>query len=266
MRLAGMPLELACYRGETRTNRQFKDLDLSSMDYFYLPPTLAPLMDVPPLEIRQFIEDDNRGAIWPEPIATLDGQEFYLSVKGVGSTLDPYSWRPLDRGYARDLVEDPSLRARFQGLSVDGSDRLITGELWLRGSPYGGQGLEHATTALKVSEMAELTTIGGFLIAPVVKICFLPSTLEERLRQVYWYRRYPGRMVQELRLVPSNIRVYFHSKNTVGNNIRHLFDVFSISSNAHALRFETNFVRSTIAMLTLFARTLSFDASRGKYR
>ena len=140
----------------------------------------------------------------------------------------------------------------------DGADRLITGELWLRGSPYGGQGLEHASTALRVSEMADLTSIGGFLIAPVVKVCFLPQSLEDRLRQVYWYRRYPGRMVQEVRLVPSNVRVYFHSKNTVGNNIRYLFDLFSVSSSAQAVQFETNFVRSTVAMLTLFARTLTY--------
>ncbi|MGA7922407.1 MAG: hypothetical protein WCA77_00300 [Thermoplasmata archaeon] len=135
MRLAGMPLELASYRAETLTNQQFRGFDLAGMDFFYLPTALAPLMDAPPVELKQFIEDDNRGAIWPEPVATLDGQPFYLSVKGVGSTLDPYSWRPLDRGYARELVTDPSLRARFGGPPSDGADRLITGELWLRGRP-----------------------------------------------------------------------------------------------------------------------------------
>ncbi|MGA7922406.1 MAG: hypothetical protein WCA77_00295 [Thermoplasmata archaeon] len=114
--------------------------------------------------------------------------------------------------------------------------------------------------------MADLTSIGGFLIAPVVKVCFLPQSLEDRLRQVYWYRQYPGRMVQEVRLVPSNVRVYFHSKNTVGNNIRYLFDLFSVSSSAQAVQFETNFVRSTVAMLTLFARTLTYDPVRGKYK
>jgi hypothetical protein len=51
----------------------------------------------------------------------------------------------------------------------------------------------------------------------------------------------------------------------VGQNVRHIFDLFSIESNAQALRFETNFVRTTVAMLTLFARTLTFDTVRGKY-
>jgi hypothetical protein len=266
MRLTGLPLELAGYAGESITNRQFREFDLREMDRYYLPRALTPLVDEPPRETREFIEDDNRGAVFPESIATLDGQEFYLSVKGVGSNVDPYSWKPLDRAYAAELTGDSTLRGKLQRAPADRSDRIITGELWLRGSPYGGQGLEHATTALRISEMADLTTIGGFLIAPVVKICLLPVGLQEQLRQIHWYRRYRGRMVQELRLVPSNVRIYFHAKNTVGNNVRHVFDLFSIDTNDRALRFETNFVRSAVAMLTLFARTMTLDDKRGTYR
>jgi hypothetical protein len=265
MKLAGAPLELSGYRCETLTNHQFRGLDLARLELLYLPPPLTALMEEPPIETREFIEDDNRGAILPDPIATLDGQEFYLSVKGVGSTVDPYSWRPLDRSHAAQLSDDPDVRERLQPGAETASDRIITGELWLRGSPYGGQGWEHATAAMKVSEMADLTSIGGFLIAPVFKICLFPSRLEEQLRHIHWYRKYHGRMVQELRLVPSNVRVYFHAKSTVGNDIRQVFEQFSVNSNGRALEFETNFVRSTIAMLTLFARTLTFDASRGKY-
>ncbi len=266
MKLAGLPLELAGYPAESITNRQFRTLASSPLDLFYLPRALVPLVDEPPWETRQFVEDDNRGAVLPESVATLDGQEFYLSVKGVGSTVDPYSWRPLDRAYAAELTGDPRVRQKFQRAPPEGSDRIITGELWLRGSPYGGQGLEHASTALRISEMADLTSLHGFLIAPVVKICLLPKELEDQLRQIFWYRQYRGRMVQELRLVPSNVRVYFHSRNTVGNNIRHVFDLFGVDSDERALRFETNFVRSTVAMLTLFARTLTRAELPGAYR
>jgi hypothetical protein len=266
MRLSGLPLELAGYPGESITNRHFVDLNLARMDRYYLPRALTALVEQPPAEWWEFVEDDNRGAVFPQSIATLDGQEFFLSVKGVGSTIDPYSWRPLDRAYAAELTRDPGVRERLQREPVEGSDRIITGELWLRGSPYGGQGLEHARTALRVSEIADLTSIGGFLIAPVVKISLLPLELEERLRTIHWYRHYRGRMVQELRLVPSNVRIYFHAKNTVGNNVGHVFDLFSIDSNERALRFETNFLRSGVAMLTLFARTLTRDDASGKYR
>jgi hypothetical protein len=266
MRLAGMPLELAGFPADSILNPQFTGAPSGPPDRIYLPRALVPLAEESPVETRTFIEDDNRGAILPESIATLDGQEFYLSVKGVGSSVDPYSWRPLDRGYAAELCRDPDVRRRLQQQPADRADRIITGELWLRGSPYGGQGLEHATTALRISEMADLTSIGGFLIAPVVKVCLLPKALEARLRQIYWYRQYRGRMVQELRLVPSNIRIYFHSRNTVGNNVRHVFDLLGVNSDERALLFETNFVRSTVAMLTLFARTMTRDAEHGKYR
>jgi hypothetical protein len=266
MRLTGPPLELAAYWGDTITNPQFLGSDLARLDRFYLPAALTSLMDEPVLETREFIEDDNRGAILPESIATLDGQEFYLSVKGIGSTIDPYSWKPLDRTYAAGLTEDLAVRQRLGRAPATGSDRIITGELWLRGSPYGGQGLEHATTALRVSEMAEVTSINGFLIAPVVKVCLFPPKLAEQLRGIHWYRMYRGRMVQEIRLVPSNVRIYFHAKHTVGNNVAHVFDLLGVDSNARALGFEVNFVRTTVAMLTLFARTLTLDSARGTYR
>jgi hypothetical protein len=260
-----MPLELAAYIGKCITNRQFQAFDLRSMESFYLPRALTDLLDESPTETRAFIEDDNRGAILPDSVATLDGIEFYLSVKGVGSVIDPYSWRALDRSYAAELSDDPLVRERLRRHPPEPSDRIITGEVWLRGSPYGGQGLDHAATALKVSERARLTSVGGFLIAPVVKICLLPEELETRLRSIHWYRKFRGRMVQELRLVPSNVRIYFHGRSTVGQNVRHIFDLFSIESNAQAMRFETNFVRSTVAMLTLFARTMTLDTTRGKY-
>jgi len=265
MKLRGMALELAAYPGECITNRRFQGFDLARMECFYLPRALTSLVETAPVETKEFIEDDNRGAILPESVATFDGTEFFLSVKGVGSTIDPYSWRTLDRTYAADLSDDPGVQERLRRQPAEASDRIITGEVWLRGSPYGGQGLDHATTALKVSERANLTSVAGFLIAPVVKVCLLPETLETQLRSIHWYRKYRGRMVQELRLVPSNVRIYFHGKSTVGHDIRHIFDLFSIDSNARALRFETNFVRSTVAMLTLFARTMAFDGSRGKY-
>ncbi len=197
-RLTGLPLRLMEYPAETVTNRRFAGTEISRLDRFYLPPALTTLYDPDPLATSEFIEDDNRAAILPDPIATLDGREFFLSVKGVGSTIDPYSWKPLDRSYASELVSDPDVGARLQRAPTDSPDRIITGELWLRGSPYGGQGWEHASAALAVSERANLTDLAGFRIAPVVKVAYLPAELEERLRKIYWYRRYPGRMVQEL--------------------------------------------------------------------
>jgi hypothetical protein len=264
-----MPLTLLSYPARTLTNAQFQGMDLATLDRVFLPPALASLLDETPLKTEEFIEDDNRGAVSPEPVATLDGTSFHLSIKGVGSTIDPFSSRPLDRKYASELTQDTDVRRRF-GLpdtsSPDGEvDRIITGELWLRGSPYGGQGLEHAQIALNVSERASLTSISGFLIAPVVKVAFLPPQLEKRLRTLHWYRRFRGPIVQELRFVPSNMRIYFHAKNTIGSNVGAVFDQFGLSSEEMVLQFEVRFIRSTLAMLTLFARTLRFDDKSKRY-
>jgi hypothetical protein len=266
MILAGLPIDLAEYPAEVVTNPQFAATVPAALDACYLPLAVQPLLPEAPRAIRRFIEDDNRGAILPAAVATLDGQPFYLSIKGVGAAVAPYSWRALDRGYAAELAHDPLVRARLGSSPPEGTDRTITGELWLRGSPYGGQGWEHAATALGISERADLTSIRGFLIAPVVQIARLPPALEEQLRSIYWYRQYRGRFVQEIRLVPSNVRIYFHARNTVGNNVRHVFDLFRVDSNERALVFETNFLRTTVAMLTLFARTMERASGPDEFR
>ena len=269
MKLEGLPLTLATFAASTRTNSQFRKFDHAVLDRIHLPPGLTGLLDEPPLSRVTFVEDDNRGAVSPEPIATLDGLGFHVSIKGVGSTTDPYSSRPLNVPTASLLTDDPGVRERLahpaMARPAGEPDRVITGERWLRGSPYGGQGLEHAEIALRVSERADLTSLRGFLIAPVVKIALFPPQLEERLRTLHWYRRFEGPIVQEIRLVPSNVRIYFHAKNTIGSDPRHVFELFGIRSSAEALQFETQFVRSAIALLTLYARTLQYDPVRQRY-
>ena len=265
LRLAGTPVPLSTFPAETITNRNFRNHDLALWDRYFLPPMLLPLTDQPVAEVVDAVEDDNRSAILPEPVATLDGLPFYLSVKGVGSSVDPFSNRRLDAELAAELSDLPETQERLRRGGGDRLGGMITGELWLRGSPYGGQGLPHALTALRVSERADLTSIEGFRIAPVVKVAYLPADLERRLRSIHWYRKYGDRMVQELRLVPSNVRIYFHARSTVGQNPSTVFDLFGLDSAAKAYRFELRFVRTAIALLTLFARTLTFDPHRLRY-
>jgi hypothetical protein len=269
VRLAGMPLRLAEYPTTTITNPRFQSFDLSPLDRFFLPPALTGFLDEEPLDLRGFLEDDNRGAVSPEPIASFDGTPFHLSIKGVGSAVDPFASRPLDRASVERLTDDPELRLRLGRPRVpqppEDAERFITGEAWLRGSPYGGQGLEHARIALAVSQRAALTSIEGFRIAPVVKIAQLPRALEERLRALHWFRRFRGPIVQEIRLVPSNVRIYFHARSTIGTGARDVFDRFGLDTDGKAVAFEVAFLRSAVPLLTLFARTLRFDPARGRY-
>ena len=69
-------------------------------------------------------------------------------------------------------------------------------------------------------------------------------------------------MVQETRLVPSNVRIYFHSGSTIGGNIGSIFELFGIDGNDKALAFLTNFVKSGIAYLTLFTRSIESNEDR----
>jgi hypothetical protein len=109
---------------------------------------------------------------------------------------------------------------------------------------------------MRVSEMADLTSIHGFRVAPLVKIVLLPEDLDNEIKKIHWYRRFAGRIVQETRLVPSNVRIYFHSQSTVGGSISSIFDLFGIDENDKALQFLKNFVKSGIAFLTLFTRSI----------
>ncbi len=221
----------------------------------YLPESMRPFTNLISIGTKAFIADDNRGAVSPLPCVELDGTDFCLSVKGIGSTINPFSQQLLGKAEICSLLKDEKLKDRIVN-SDEKAPRYITGELWLRGSPYGGQGLEHATTSMRVSEMADLTSIHGFRIAPVVKIVFLPEEVESKIKEIYWYRKFPGRIVQETRLVPSNVRVYFHSGSTIGGNITSIYGLFEIDDDEKAIEFLKNFVKSGIAYLTLFIRSM----------
>ena len=228
---------------------------MPEFERIYLPESMRPFTDLSPLRTKEFLIDDNRGAVSTLPSLKMDGTDFYLSVKGIGSTTNPFSHQLLGKAEICNLLKDSRLKDRIVN-SEGTAPRYLTGELWLRGSPYGGQGLQHATTSMRVSEMANLTSIHGFRVAPLVKIVFLPENLENEIKKIYWYRRFGGRMVQETRLVPSNVRIYFHSGSTVGGNVSSIFDLFGIDENDKALDFLKNFVKSGIAFLTLFTRSI----------
>ncbi len=256
MKLKGSPLNLNAYEtSEILTNKHFQNFKMLEFERIYLPESMRPFIDMNPLGTKEFICDDNRGAVSPLPSLKMNGTDFYLSVKGIGSTTNPFSHQLLGKSEICNLLKDSRIKDRV--VNLEGiAPRYLTGELWLRGSPYGGQGLEHATTSMRVSEMADLTSIHGFRVAPLVKIVFLPENLENEIKKMYWYRRFRGRMVQETRLVPSNVRIYFHSGSTIGGNIKSIFNLFGIDKNDKALEFLKNFVKSGIAFLTLFTRSL----------
>ena len=257
-----MPIELNVYEGAgTTTNKYFRSFKMPEFEKVYLPESVRPFTEADPIGVRELLIDDNRSAVSREPYLTIDGTDFYFSVKGIGSTTSPFS-RQLFRKeeicslLGRDSgVKDRIMNQREKEMKFP---RYLTGELWSRGCPYGSQGLEFASIAMKAAEMsdASTTSIHGFRIAPLVKIVRLPKALQEEATKVYWYRRFKQEMVQEARLIPSNVRIYFHSDWTIGDDTGELFEFFRIDSNERAMDFLRNFVRSGIAILTLFVRSM----------
>ena len=241
---------------------------MPEFEKIYLPDSVKPFTDTDPVGTKELLIDDNRSAVSKEPHMTIDGVDFYFSVKGIGSTTSPFSRQLFNKGEICSLLKSSALRDRIMNATEKEMKfpRYLTGELWSRGCPYGSQGLEFASIAMKATEMSDdsTTSIHGFRIAPLVKIVKLPKTLQNHVTQVCWYRRFRQQMVQETRLIPSNIRIYFHSDWTIGDDTGELFDLFKIDDNDKAMDFLKNFVKSGIAILTLFVRSMS-DNGNGTY-
>jgi hypothetical protein len=258
-----MPMKLNMYEGAgTITNKYFQGFKMPDFEKLYLPDSVKPFTEADPIGTKELLIDDNRSAVSREPYLTIDGTDFYFSVKGIGSTTSPFSRQLFKKEEICSLLKKSNgVKDRIMNVKEKETKfpRYLTGELWSRGCPYGSQGLEFASIAMKAAEMsdASTTSIHGFRIAPLVKIVKLPEGLQKEVTQVYWYRRFKQEMVQEARLVPSNVRIYFHSDWTIGDDTGELFDFFNVDSNDKAMGFLRNFVRSGIAILTLFVRSMT---------
>jgi hypothetical protein len=261
IQLRGMPVSLDVYDGAGAiTNKYFVSFQMPEFEKIYLPDSVRPFANMDSHGTKELLIDDNRSAVSREPYMTIDRTDFYFSVKGIGSTTSPFSRQLFNKEEICSLLKNNSVKEKI--LSAKEKERFpryLTGELWSRGCPYGSQGLEFASIAMKATEMsdASATSIHGFRVSPLVKIVKLPKALQEEVTQVYWYRRFKQEMVQETRLIPSNIRIYFHSDWTIGDDTGELFDFFHIDNNDKAMNFLRNFVKSGIAILTLFVRSMS---------
>jgi len=262
--MKGLPLTLNIYESaKVETNKHFQDVLLPEFEKIYLPDSMKPFITSAPLGQKEFIQDDNRSVVDSKPSIILDGTEFYQNVKGIGSTTSPFSRKPLQRMEICTFLESVATKNKIMDARENMRPRYITGELWSRGSPYGGQGLDYASIAMRAAEMAETpTSIHGFRIAPIVKIIHFPEDFQNEAKRIYWYRRFKLPIVQEGRLVPSNIRIYFHSDHTLGDDTSWVYDLFGIESNDMAIEFEKNFLKSGMAVLTLFARSMKNNNNR----
>ncbi len=210
------------------------------------------------------VRDDNRSALVPARRWTIGSREFLTAIKGCGAAVDAYENAPLTAGRIRGICHDPALVSRLAG--EDGADQgFITGERWFGNTPYGGQAPDNAAIGLLASLRAVDAQIAGFAICPIVAMVRLPDEIARVASRFFWYRRYEGDFWQEVRLMPSNVRLYFHSPITFGVDTSRALSLFGIASFEDAEAFLENLARSSLAALTLYARTLRHDPVHGAY-
>jgi len=230
----------------------------------YVPELLWKLAGRPAGAAVSGVRDDNRSALLTDRRWVVGDREFLAAVKGCGAAVDAYENAPLSAGRIRGICHDPRLAAALA--SEDGAAQgFITGERWFGNTPYGGQAPDNAAIGFLTSLRAVGAQIAGFPICPIVAMVRLPDELAAIASRFFWYRRYDGEIWQEVRLMPSNVRVYFHSPITFGVDTSRALTLFRIASLEDAERFLANLARSSLAALTLYARSLRHDDVRGAY-
>jgi hypothetical protein len=127
LKMKGLPLSLNMYDApEILTNKHFQKFNMPEFERIYLPESMGPFTSLNPLGAKEFLVDDNRGAVSPSPFLTLDGTKFYLSVKGIGSTANPFSHQLFAKAEICHMLKDSKLTDRIVN-SEGKAPRYITG-------------------------------------------------------------------------------------------------------------------------------------------
>ncbi|MFX0023326.1 MAG: hypothetical protein ACFE9S_13450 [Candidatus Hermodarchaeota archaeon] len=207
------------------------------------------------------VRDENRNAIIPESFIELEGKTFYLSVKGCGAYEDMFFGGKLTPNKIMNTCRDSKYLEKIKTLST--GEGFIMGESWMGESPYGAQGHINGLDELKFSKIAKLDIINGAHICPVVAVIKLPKDIENVAKSFFWFRSYKDYFYQVLRLLPSNVRLYFESSNVISNPDS-IFQLFEINTLEKAEKFELNFIRSGIALLSLYSRSALIEGKKVK--
>ena len=186
------------------------------------------------------IPDGNRGAVLPDLQVELWGRRFMVGVKGVGARVGLYEEGPL----------------AFTGMGAL-KGRAFTSESWFGENPWGALSERACAEDAAVTEMCGPDGIEGFHVCPVVRASPLPGWVMRGARERYWYRRLDGGgpFYQQLRLMPSNVRLYYESESTLGRSTAAMLEAFGVRDEGALDEFIERYLRSGMATLTLAART-----------
>ncbi len=197
----------------------------------------------------------------PENFIEIGGKIVYLSVKGCGAYEDMFFGGKLNPSKIKNACRDIKHLSKIETLSTGLG--FIMGESWMGESPYGAQGFINGFDELKFSRIAKLDSINGAYICPSVAVIKLPKEIEEVAKKFFWFRTYKDHFYQVLRLLPSNVRLYFESSHVIANPSS-VFQLFEIDNIERAENFELNFIKSGIALLTLYTRSAIIEGNEIK--
>lgn len=188
-------------------------------------------------EARQSVRyEGNRSVVVPAIGADVGGRRSFLSVKGCGAAAPMYGTAPFRTG------------AR--------GSRAITRERWMGEAPFGGQGEEGALAALAFSRQAPRGVLEGFHFAPTIEALVVP---EARVEEALAFASHRGPVVQEHRLVPSDVRLTSPTGRSLFDTPDAALDALGVRSVDDLEAFLERFVGTALAALTLFARTMRRD-------
>lgn len=183
------------------------------------------------------VPDGNRSAIGAIDVSAW-GRVYRLGFKGVGAGAPLFGDGPLE-----GPLDD-----------VDGSLvlRPIVRESWMGESPFGAQGEANARAAIARTDEAERGLLFGMPICPVLSAVEIPEALVER---EHHYRRWDGAVVQEHRLVPSDVRLFHGSGPGLGQAPARFVHELDLEG-ATLAGFVERLLGSGLAALTVHARSL----------
>jgi hypothetical protein len=186
------------------------------------------------------VPDGNRAATLMGTDVAAWGRRWAMSVKGVGAGGPLYGDDPLD------------------GLDHRPSIRPIVRESWMGESPYGAQGQDNALAAVARTDESVNGVLFGMPICPTVRIVAIPEAIVE---PGHHYRAHRGAIVQEHRLVPSNLRLFHGTGRGLGQAAGHFVDVLGLDGPAAVHAFVETLLATGLGALTLFAASLREGAS-----
>ena len=188
----------------------------------------------------EVIPDGNRGAFVPDLKVEWDGRTWVVGLKGIGARHPMFG------------------EGHLGTADRTGGGREFSSEAWFGENPWGAMSEQGCHEDAQITDLAgEAGSIKGFCVCPMLRAEPLPAWLMDGARGRWWYRRLdrPGAYHQQLRLMPSDVRLFYASEFTLGTRAREVLEAFSVDTVEDLDAFVHAYIGSGMAALTLCARS-----------